>query len=709
MLELDVGGKTMTSLYDLDESEGLLGINRHAGIYEVSGNANIVVDADTMITPNKESRGDVPMVYSIERHFTEPLLEAPRIRFEANLVYKGPRETRRAMASCLLDTGARLSFVSVELAQRIGARLGPKDSHWKGLGSGDTSIECRWFNKIHWPTEAKGKSTYPLEFEVMDKSGFVQQFPLHAFRVTTALKKNQVLIGQDFLKGQSTQIVQDSTYIGPTFILNGAEIHTVYESERDMTVGAAYVEQHLDEYEEMVRLETRPQREEGDTADTPDLDDREGLSEESKVQLQLLIGKFNRIMVRDDMEAQHIKPQHRPGFDMRIEVDQDAPACCDKPIWPETEEKRQELHKVIAELLEGGLIERTTPSRWLAKCFLVKKKSLPNRPSRWRLVVDYRKLNSYTKSMPHRFPTIKEIFAKITPDLEWFSQLDLHRGFWNLALEESSRQYTTFAVTGLGSFRWAVCVMGLKNSPAAFSKLVESVLLPVQLQCDGRAGQFVESYIDDLLIATRTQDDHLQLLDKVLNALSGANLMINPDKCTWLSKSVEFLGSRIGGGRIAPDESKLKIIQEYPRPRTRKQLDSFLGLCSWLRDFVPHFSRVAALLYNIPRGPFRKSTWNESHTEAFERMKELMLGAQELCIPDPSLPFVLDTDASLVGLGACLKQSLDGSGTLFAVGYWARKLSSQEQNLSTYERELLAILGHWARAGIPMAAGRVSG
>lgn len=343
------------------------------------------------------------------------------------------------------------------------------------------------------------------------------------------------------------------------------------------------------------------------------------------------------------------------------------------PVSPSIQEL---INKEVDKLLAEDLIQPST-SPWSSPILLVPKKN-----GQKRFCVDYRKLNSFTIKNAYPLPYINQILDELK-DSYYVSSLDLLSGFHQIELEDESRPLTAFTVPGgRGLFEFKVMPFGLTNAPATFQNLIDQVLRPM-------SGKNVFVYMDDILCISRTFEEHIEVVDKVFNLLYEAGLQINWDKCDLLKSELEYLGHRVGNGQIKTSPSKIESIVKFPAPRTPKQLKSFLGLCSWYKRFIPSLSTLSEPLTRLLHKNVRWH-WELEQQNTFDRLKTLLTSAPILHCPDFSKPFVIECDASNVGLGAVLRQKIKNQCRVIA--YASRTLSSPERNMSVTHKELLAIL-----------------
>ena len=338
---------------------------------------------------------------------------------------------------------------------------------------------------------------------------------------------------------------------------------------------------------------------------------------------------------------------------------------------------RRKVEEMVDNLLRQGVIW-PSKSPWTSPIVLVAKKD-----GSTRFCVDYRRLNAITKMGVFQLPRIDDSLVLLSMT-KYFSTLDLASGYWQVAMDEESREKTAF-VTHSGLYEFVVMPFGLCNAPATFQRLMETVLADlIRDKCI--------VYIDDILVMGETLEDHLHNLKRVLQRLTEAGLKLKPAKCHFLQKKVEYMGHIVSAEGIAPDPRKVDAVRHFPQPDDHKRLRSFLGLASYYRRFIQDFSVVANPLFDLTpkNAPF---VWTQLCEEAFGRLKELMTGAPTLAFPDFARAFILETDASGEGLGAVLAQKLD-DGAVHPIAYASRTLQPHERNYGVTELEALGVV--WA-------------
>ena len=232
----------------------------------------------------------------------------------------------------------------------------------------------------------------------------------------------------------------------------------------------------------------------------------------------------------------------------------------------------------------------------------------------------------------------------------YFTTLDLDSGFWQVPVEHSSQEKTAF-ITQSGLYQFRVMPFGLVNAPSTFQRLTESVLA-------GLSGETCIVYIDDIIVPGATFQEHLGNLRAVLNRLRSASLKLKPKKCNLAAQQVEYLDYVVSQDGLSTNPKKVDAVQKFPTPTDLKDLRSFLGLASYYRRFIPHFSAIASPLFALTRKDVNFD-WSPDCQQAFDRLKRLLTTAPVMTLPDFEREFLLETDASGLSLGAVLAQKQD--------------------------------------------------
>ena len=292
------------------------------------------------------------------------------------------------------------------------------------------------------------------------------------------------------------------------------------------------------------------------------------------------------------------------------------------------------------------------------------------------MCTDCRAINNIIVKYSHPIPRLDDLLDELHGG-NIFSKIDLKRGYHQIRMKKGDEWKTAFK-TKFGLYEWLVMPFGLTNAPSTFMRLMHHVLRDF-------IGRFVGVYFDDILVYSRSLDDHLGHLRQVLSVLRKNTLYANIEKCTFCVDNIVFLGFVVGRNGVQVDPEKIKAIQEWPTPKSVGDIRSFHGLASFCRRFVPNFSTIASPLNELVKKNVA-FTWGEKQEQAFALLKEKLTKAPVLALPDFSKTFELECDASGVGVGAVLLQG----GHLIA--YFSEKLHSATLNYPTYDKELYALI-----------------
>ncbi len=339
-------------------------------------------------------------------------------------------------------------------------------------------------------------------------------------------------------------------------------------------------------------------------------------------------------------------------------------------------EKQQFIEQEIKVMLDKKII-RPSFSPWAAPVVLVLKKG-----GGQRFCIDFRGLNSKTYLDGYPMPQIHEILESLH-GAAIFSTLDLKSGYWQVEMEPESIPKTAFT-TSSGLYEFLRLPFGLKNSAATFQRLMELVLKDVR-------GKSCFVYIDDVVVYSKSEEEHLVHLRAVFQCLSRAGLTLNLQKCNLMQKSLTFLGHVISAEGIKTDPAKVEAVANFPVPKSLKEVQRFLGLAGWYHRYIPQFSDKVAPLHALKRKG-ATWTWTEECQSAFEVIKHELISAPVLMAPDLSKSFRVQTDASEIGLGAVLTQDIDDVEHVIA--YASRLLQGAEKSYSVSEKECYAVI--WA-------------
>lgn len=345
--------------------------------------------------------------------------------------------------------------------------------------------------------------------------------------------------------------------------------------------------------------------------------------------------------------------------------------------YPVSPAKQKILDHELQQMLKLGVIE-PSKSAWSSPVLLVPKSN-----GEYRFCVDYRALNKVTVKDAYPLPYVNAILDRLK-EARYLSCLDIKSAYWQVPMKESARELTAFTVPGRGLYQFLRMPFGLTNAPATWQRLIDQVL-GVDLE------PHVMVYLDDIVIFTPTFEEHLKVLEKVLDRLATSGLTLSRDKCQFCKDSLRYLGYVVDQRGLRVDPEKVASIMNVSTPTTAKEVRSFLGMASWYRRFIPSFATIVAPLTGLTKKHV-SFAWTEKCEEAFRNIKNCLVSPPILTCPDFDKPFILQTDASAYGLGAVLTQKFEDGEKVIC--FLSRSLTKAERNFTTTERECLAVL--WA-------------
>ncbi|XP_074278613.1 uncharacterized protein LOC141602205 [Silene latifolia] len=346
-----------------------------------------------------------------------------------------------------------------------------------------------------------------------------------------------------------------------------------------------------------------------------------------------------------------------------------------KPAYRCNPEEAKELQRQVQKLIDRGYVQES-----LSPC-AVPALLVPKKDGTWRMCIDSRAVNNITVKYRFPMPRLDDMLDELSGS-RVFSKLDLRSGYHQMRIREGDEWKTAFK-TKQGLYEWLVMPFGLCNAPSSFMRLMNEILRPF-------LNKFVVVYLDDILIYSKSKEEHIEHLREVFKMLRKQKLYGKMEKCTFMVPSVVFLGYIVGENGVSMDPSKVEAIKAWPVPKSTTEVRSFHGLASFYRRFIQNFSTIMAPITELTKkGEF---VWTPSAEKAFEEVKSKLSSAPVLTLPNFDKLFEVECDASGVGIGAVLVQDKR------PVAYFSEKLGGARLNYSTYDKEFYAIvraLDHW--------------
>jgi len=328
--------------------------------------------------------------------------------------------------------------------------------------------------------------------------------------------------------------------------------------------------------------------------------------------------------------------------------------------------------KEFAELERQGIIQRSS-SQWSSPLHMVRKAD-----GSWRPCGDYRRLNLQTVPDRYTCPNIGDLTARLA-GCKVFSKLDLRKGYHQIPVRAADIAKTAI-ITPFGLFEFRRTPFGLRNAGQTFQRMMDRILAGLP---------FCFVYLDDILVASPSHEEHVLHLKEVLTRLQQHGLVLNAEKCVLGVEQVDYLGHRVTATGISPLPDRVAAIKKFPRPATVKGLQTYLGMVNFYRRFLRSAAQVLKPLTDALVGkPAGQLDWSEEMVAAFEASKAAMCTAAELAHPVEGAELSLAVDASGTHVGAVLQQRVGGSTR--PLSFFSRKLDAAQQKYSAFDRELLA-------------------
>ena len=335
---------------------------------------------------------------------------------------------------------------------------------------------------------------------------------------------------------------------------------------------------------------------------------------------------------------------------------------------------RLAVEKELQRMQNEGIIVPVDFSEWATPLVCI-----PKQDGKVRLCGDYKvTVNQVIHTDEYPMTTPEEVFSKMAGGQK-FSKIDLKCAYQQMLLDEKSQELVTIS-TLKGLFRYTRLPFGISSSPAIWQRFMEQALAGLEFTC---------AIMDDILISGRNDAEHLQNLEHVLQRLQKYGLRVKPEKCMFMQDRVEYMGRRISAQGIQPTDEKVKAIKDAPQPQNITELRSFLGMVNFQALFVPHLSTIIHPLHDLLCD--KPWEWTNTHTKAFNTVKDILTSDKVLTHYDAKRPLVLAADASPYGLGAVILHTYE-DGSQKPIAYASRSLGKHEKGYAQLDKEALAIM-----------------
>jgi len=330
----------------------------------------------------------------------------------------------------------------------------------------------------------------------------------------------------------------------------------------------------------------------------------------------------------------------------------------------------------LDEMIKLG-VARPSNSEWASRPSFA-----PKQDGTIRFCLNFRRLNQFDTKDNYPLPRAPDLLERLSGK-RFFSKLDAAMGYWQIPIHPDDIKYTA-VITQAGLYEFTRMPFGLSNAPATYQRLMDQTL------ADGRKEGYCCVYLDDVLIFSDSFEAHCVHLRKCFQKMYNAGLLLKSKKCTFFDSQCEYLGHVVGNGKITMMEKKIRKVINFPEPQNIREVMSFLGVTGYYRKFVKDFAKIANPL-NLLTHKGADFVWTPACAAAFETLKRVFNESVPLQMPDYTKPFIIDTDASDIAIGAVLGQ-IDGEGKERPVFFASRKLSPAEKKWPVRDKEALAIM-----------------
>ena len=408
--------------------------------------------------------------------------------------------------------------------------------------------------------------------------------------------------------------------------------------------------------------------------------------EEKLYQVRNLLESFRqRVMTTKQSKVGLLKGHAEDYF--QINTWSDKPFA--KKAYRTSNEKRLFIRRLCKELYAQGVIEKSY-SNYASPVVVRAKKT----PGEFRMTIDYRLLNMVTYADKFPIPNMNDMIS-VFQGKQWFTSMDVTSAYWTVPVLPAHRHKTAF-ITEDALWQWKRMPQGLKNAPAHMSRIMKELF---------KDYEFCQVYIDDIIIASNTFEEHLQHVEIILRVLEKAGMKIRQHKCKFFQNQLEFLGITITREGIRPTRKSVDKVLNFVKPTNTKELQAFLGVVQWLERWIDHKAEDTAPINALRnKDPKQQLIWTREANIAFANIKRKVATSKNILVhPDYNKPFIVKCDASNHAIGGVLMQQ-DDSGRLRPIEFASKQLNSTQRRWHVSEQEIYAcvhFIDKWRKYLLP--------
>ena len=591
------------------------------------------------------------------------------------LVYLNGRLNNYPVENILIDEGSSLSLISLEFYNELEKQLGRSLNSTLSINSLPRLLQADGIT----PLTVKGKIELELKFNNIKIGKF--------WFVIIKDTSHSVLVGRDItsaanltiVNDNGTKVIQGTDTANPNILLG--ESVNVFEVNNIADLSSKKI---LHSINQILR--------DSITTIAETTDENKTGSEDGEIELpqhlrEVQIGSEIHILDRQRIQSLILEFEdvfYKPG-DPIVPLNTDIRHTIrlvenTKPIQSKIYRLPYSHNKVISEQitkwLDMGILEPSY-SPWSTPCIVVDKKD----QQLGRVCGDFRKLNDLTVSDAYPIRQIEEQKAHFNGS-NVFSAIDLKDAYLQVELDEASKELTAIVTTD-GLFEFNRMIQGLKTAPATFHRIIDSAFKEV-------IDTFLKPYFDDLTIHSATIDLHIQHLRQTFEIMRKFRFRAKPSKCKFGVEEIQWLGFVISNGKIKPDKKLVDSIAQLKIPVNVSEIRMVTGLFNFYRNFIPNFANRCEPLDRLKKTE-TKFVWGTDQQIAFDDLRNSLMSYPVLRLPNVNKPFILDTDASTIGIGGILQQLDEDSGNRYVVSYYSRRLSIAERKWGITDLEALAL------------------